>query len=201
MAHPEPGWARCTSAKLDASVGHLCLPVSSRRRAALGFVVVPSDGRTSGPHDFAVRNIAVRLRASTAHGKPALRSLVARRHCRVHRIPYLATSVTIMTRPSQGARDGMHKEVIWVKIKVEYFSRRGWTRIKLICPSGNDDDGAQLGASGPHDFAVRNICAPVPLTGNPPCDHLLRADTAASIASRTQRVTIMTRPSQTGWHA
>ena len=44
----------------------------------------------SGPHDFAVRCSAVRLRAQgIAHGsiKPALRSHLARGHRRVHRIP------------------------------------------------------------------------------------------------------------------
>jgi hypothetical protein len=42
----------------------------------------------SGPHDFAVRKSAVRLRAgSIAHGKTALRSNRARGRCRVHRIP------------------------------------------------------------------------------------------------------------------
>ena len=41
-----------------------------------------------GPHDFAVRFSAVRLRAGPiAHGKPALQSPQARGHCRVHRSP------------------------------------------------------------------------------------------------------------------
>jgi hypothetical protein len=45
------------------------------------------------------------------------------------------------------------------------------------CTSTRLDAGK--GASGPHDFAVRDLCHSsarrLPLTGNPPCDHLFRA--------------------------
>src|SRR3954447_23966116 len=59
---------------------------------------------------------------------------------------------------------------------------------------------ASVEASGPHDFTVRTstvrparLCS---LTGwTPPCDHKLRADTAAATASRPALVTIAKRPS------
>jgi len=38
------------------------------------------------------------------------------------------------------------------------------------------------------------VHAPASLTGNPPCDHLLRADAVASIASRPTFLTIAKRP-------
>jgi len=45
------------------------------------------------------------------------------------------------------------------------------------CTSTRLDAGK--GASGPHDFAVRDLCHSsarrLPLTGSPPCDHLSRA--------------------------
>src|SRR6185369_4944726 len=51
---------------------------------------------------------------------------------------------------------------------------------------------ASVEASGPHDFAVRSnivrLRARISLTGwTPPCDERLRADAAASTASRAQR--------------
>src|SRR3954468_16076416 len=59
---------------------------------------------------------------------------------------------------------------------------------------------ASVEASGPHDFTVRtSIVRPArlwSLTGwTPPCDHELRADTAAATASRPALVTIAKRPS------
>jgi hypothetical protein len=60
---------------------------------------------------------------------------------------------------------------------------------------------ASVGASGPHDFAVRNsivrLRAGSPLTGpkDKPCDFHWRADAAASTASRPTSVTIASRPS------
>jgi hypothetical protein len=54
-------------------------------------------------------------------------------------------------------------------------------------------------ASGPHDFAVRNstvrLRADQSLTGNPPCDQIMRAGAAASTASLPAYVTIAIRPS------
>jgi hypothetical protein len=59
-------------------------------------------------------------------------------------------------------------------------------------------------ASGPHAFAVRVVAVRLragPIAhGNPPCDHLKRAGTAASTAPRPAYVTIMIRPSLgVGW--
>ena len=57
---------------------------------------------------------------------------------------------------------------------------------------------AGVEASGPHDFAVR--CSTVRLRasgiahGNPPCDHTLRAGTAASTASRPASMTMANAP-------
>jgi hypothetical protein len=95
----------------------------------------------SGPHDFAVRFSAVRLRAQgIAHGsiKPALRSHLARGHRRVHRIPPRVNDDG--QRPSVG-RDGESHSLILVSEKQKYFCKGGWTRqmqeASLICPSGN----------------------------------------------------------------
>src|SRR6202790_104133 len=95
----------------------------------------------SGPHDFAVRFSAVRLRAQgIAHGsiKPALRSHLARGHRRVHRIPPRVNDDG--QRPSVG-RDGESYSLILVSEKQKYFCKEGWTRqmqeASLICPSGN----------------------------------------------------------------
>ena len=77
-----PGRADFASAKLDAGV------------------------EASGPHDFAVRNSIVRVRAcnrSRVGPRPA--TTIARRRCRVHRIP-CPTSVTIAKRPLCVGRDG-----------------------------------------------------------------------------------------------
>ena len=61
-----------------------CPPGRARKTSAN---LTPAS-EASGPHDFAVRVVAVRLRAGPiAHGKPALRSPQARGHSRVHRIP------------------------------------------------------------------------------------------------------------------
>jgi hypothetical protein len=57
---------------------------------------------------------------------------------------------------------------------------------------------ASVGASGPHDFAVREpapfVDAPVVAHGKPPCDPA-RASAGASTASRSASVTIAIRPS------
>jgi hypothetical protein len=63
----------------------------------------------SGPHDFAVRRLAVRPHAPRV-----------RRRCRVHRIPN-PTFVTIAKRPSIGNGMARDKPVIWVKWKEGYF--------------------------------------------------------------------------------
>jgi hypothetical protein len=90
------------SAKLDASVG------------------------ASGPHDFAVRNNAVRLHA--------VRSSRARRTALPPRLRADAVAstasrpafVTIASRPS-GDETGGLIELILAGAKAEYFSNRGWT--------------------------------------------------------------------------
>jgi hypothetical protein len=94
----------------------------------------------SGPHDFAVRCSAVRLRAQgIAHGsiKPALRSHLARGRCRVHRIPSRVNDDG--QRPSVG-RDGESYSLICISEKQKYFCERGWTTdhrtAAVICPSG-----------------------------------------------------------------
>jgi hypothetical protein len=82
----------------------------------------------SGPHDFAVRCSAVRLRAQgIAHGliKPALRSPCARALPRPsHPAP---TFVTMAKRPSEG-RDGESYRFDLVSGKQKYFCKRVWTR-------------------------------------------------------------------------
>src|SRR3954447_26581351 len=104
-----PGRADFASAKLDASV------------------------EASGPHDFAVRGTIVRLRAadrSRVGPRPAI--TIARRRCRVHRIPY-PTSVTIAKRPSRVGRDGGDIEVIWGRREPKNFCEQDWTtQITLI---------------------------------------------------------------------
>jgi hypothetical protein len=81
------------------------------RGVALTFAVHAASvaGRSSGPHDFAVR---------------------AQRHssltCRVHRIPS-PTSVTIAKRPFVWAGMARDMQVIWVKREREYFCGEGWT--------------------------------------------------------------------------
>jgi hypothetical protein len=81
----------------------------------------------SGPHDFAVRFSAVRLRAQRiAHGsiKPALRSLP--RAGTAASIASRPAFVTIAIRPSVG-RDGESYSLIWISEKPKYFCERGWT--------------------------------------------------------------------------
>src|SRR3954468_3660926 len=84
MTTSAPGRADIASAKLDAGI------------------------EASGPHDFTVRNNIVRLRArarSRVGPRPAIP--IARRRCRVHRIP-CPTSVTIAKRPSFGPGPARH---------------------------------------------------------------------------------------------
>jgi len=85
-----PPSLRGKSRKLDASVG------------------------ASGPHDFAVRDRAVRLRAIRTPNAAA--SIASR-----------LTSVTIAKRPS--VWDGMAGvlKLIWVGGEAEYFCTQGWT--------------------------------------------------------------------------
>jgi hypothetical protein len=94
----------------------------------------------SGPHDFAVRCSAVRLRAQgIAHGsiKPALRSHLARGHRRVHRIPPRVNDDG--QRPSVGRDGGGYRFDLGFG-KTEIFLQMGLDRQKheplLICPSG-----------------------------------------------------------------
>src|SRR5437879_3244344 len=59
--------------------------------------------------------------------------------CRGYRGPKIACSIE---RPADRetplcvGRDGGVLELIWVGGEAEYFSRRGWTAKRLICPSG-----------------------------------------------------------------
>jgi hypothetical protein len=72
----------------------------------------------SGPHDFAVREQALR---------PA--------HCRVHRIPR-STFVTIAIRPSARGGTADSIELILANEEVKYFCVVGWTPIRGARPSG-----------------------------------------------------------------
>jgi len=65
--------------------------------------------------------------------RPAM--TIARRRCRVHRIP-CPTSVTIAKRPS--VWDGMAGvlKMLLPPREAEYFSQQDWTACQLICPSG-----------------------------------------------------------------
>jgi len=71
----------------------------------------------SGPHDFAVRSDAVRL---TTSKRPS------------HPVP---TSVAIARAPLFSEQDGRAMLVIWLQTQAEHFSRDGWTRSRVICPS------------------------------------------------------------------
>src|SRR5205814_7016447 len=126
-----PGRADFASAKLDAGV------------------------EASGPHDFAVRSNIVRLRAcnrSRVGPRPA--TTIARRRCRVHRIP-CPTFVTIAKRPS--VWDGMAGvlKLIWVSEEAQYFCKRGWTaEIDLPVGHGARCERAHI------PTAVLNPCRP-----------------------------------------
>jgi len=87
-----------------------------------------------GPHDFAVRFSAVRLRATTAHDESpcdsssradAAASTASHPNVRDDREPPLL-------------RDEMATvvNVIWGNREAIYFSREGWTGIRERCPSG-----------------------------------------------------------------
>jgi hypothetical protein len=77
----------------------------------------------------------------TAHGfkKPALRSLRARGHCRVHRIPPRVRDDRDTPLVWDETSRDMH--LIWVSGEGKYFCKRGWTghfgKHEVICPSGN----------------------------------------------------------------
>ena len=127
-----PGRADFASAKLDAGV------------------------EASGPHDFAVRNSIARLRAcnrSRVGPRPA--TTIARRRCRVHRIP-CPTFVTIAKRPSVwDGMAGVLKMLLPLR-EAEYFSQQGWTACPLICPSGAKSGAvpALFPASLHHQFVI-----------------------------------------------
>src|SRR6266700_5061190 len=91
-----------------------------------------------GPHDFAVRFSAVRLRATTAHDESpcdsssradAAASTASHPNVRDDREPPLL-------------RDEMATvvNVIWGNREAIYFSREGWTGIRERCPSGKSLD-------------------------------------------------------------
>ena len=93
-------------------------------------------GRTqqnpSSPKGFvrAWRRSSTRTSDRSRKTRPAIS--LARRRCRVHRIP-CPTFVTIMIRPFV-RWDGGNREVIWARGKAGYFRRRGWTgQIRLNC--------------------------------------------------------------------
>jgi len=98
--------------------------LSCHRRLADTSATLDASVGASGPHDFAVRISVVRPR-----------KVFALRRCRVHRIPR-PTSVTIAIRPSCGCGITMDVEVIWVRSEPEYFCKRGWTGMSVICPTG-----------------------------------------------------------------
>jgi hypothetical protein len=72
----------------------------------------------SGPHDFAVRKLAL---SSLRRLRPPHPNL---------------TFVTIAKRPFVWAGMARDVEVIWVKKEQEYFCEGGWTGVSVICPSG-----------------------------------------------------------------
>src|SRR6266481_731731 len=123
QAHPTPGWADIASARLDTSNG--CQDHTTSPSTAAPFVCAPAN----------------RSR------KLALRSPLARRRCRVHRIPR-STSVTIAIRPS--ARGGTQESIMLFlpNGEAKYFSREDWTRAlpeaRLICPTGSSTQYAAL---------------------------------------------------------
>src|SRR5215212_10431647 len=70
------------------------------------------------------------VRRSRVGPRPAI--TIARRRCRVHRIP-CPTSVTIAKRPSRVGRDGGDIEVIWGRREPKNFCEQDWTtQITLI---------------------------------------------------------------------
>jgi hypothetical protein len=103
---PRPGRAWHASTKLDASVG------------------------ASGPHDFTVRDIVVRLHACESLTIPKDRALQPRP--RTDAVASTASRPAFRDdrEPPLWGRDGALIEVILARTKAEYFSRRGWT---LIC--------------------------------------------------------------------
>jgi hypothetical protein len=84
----------------------------------IGLIVTVADGNfrqldagieASGPHDFAVRESAVRQERR-----------------RVHRIPPRVRDDR--EPPPRVGRDGGSSELIWVRDEQNYFCKSGWTR-------------------------------------------------------------------------
>ena len=123
-------WLYGLSSRSPRSIG-LSMPPSPRENRRLGPVGPSAPPRdltptteASGPHHFAVRNSAVRLRAARwlTDLIPPCHHLRARR-CRVHRIPR-PRFATIMIRPSEWAGMGGNMRVIWGR-RQEKFRKIG----------------------------------------------------------------------------
>ena len=115
----------------------------------------------SGPHDFAVRFTAVRLRAlrSLTGLTPALRSPRTRGRCRVHRIPF-PTSVTIAIRPSEGRDGGGYRSDLG-QAKTKIFLQRGLDTQVTDLPVGHNQlDPVQTNSNFPQAAACCRAASP-----------------------------------------